>query len=623
MPTKNTIPFDPPRGNEKKVIEFVRAFFEQSREAQKSKHQEFQRVYEMYKLVKDMTSRDKYRSNIYVPILYWIVETIMPAYTDAILGVRPYIPIEANQKRNSAASDAQTQLLDTYLDESDWREEALRWIKYVILYGTAGIEATPDFETKRIIEMVPRIGINIDGQPQLLGMDRVPKMQKLFKLNIRAFAPWQIFGDPTNSRSLEKSRGIIKFRGMVSRRQLKKMIERSPLGFEKVDFDKLDSRMDELSKDDWSKRMAQDIGVSMPANEDDEGVWLSYESEGRYIDLWNFGVVLRDIDNPYSISDGGHGGINLTEVINNIDPNDYQRYGIGEGRPVENLAHAVNENWDQTFDNHNMNQHGVTFYDPDAVSVDQLIMIAGNRIPVNKGPGETFEDVIYERPQRSLPSDHYNLPAILERMVDQTAGLSPGGFSGDSGQKIETAREAILVNRGKDARMKLKIQMGEMGLARFARKVIGHIEQFTTPDDIVAKLGIEVASALPSVNPDQLDGGFTYAMKGSARMADALIKRQDAKDLIQLMKGWTTVNQEWLANFGLERFEVPDAQRRKAVLPDEQAIRIQALIASFGGSQGQGAGAETTRLISNGQQVGGNPGQSITGRDNNEKLSVG
>lgn len=623
MAEKSTIPFDPKRGDDKAVIGFMRSFFEHARSAQRYKHEEFQRIYELYKQVQDMTNRDQYRANIFVPILYWIIETIMPAYTDAILGVRPYIPIEANQKRNSTISEAQTQLLDVYLDESNFFEESLKWIKYTPLYGLSFLEATPDYENKRIVRNVPRIGIGIDGQPILLGMERVEEMQRLFKLKIRTYAPWQIYADPL-AHNLEDCRGIIKFRGMISKRQLKKMIERNPAGFENFDPEKLDQKgaMEDLANDNWSRKMASDIGVTMPIDDNDVGVWLSYESEERYIDLWNFGFVLRDIDNPYKSSDGGHGKINLTRIINNVDPNEFNDwFGIGEGRPIESLAHALNENWNQTFDNHNMNQHGVFFYDPDAINVDQLIMIGGNRIPMNLGPGQTPEQAVYERPQRSLPADHYNIPHTLERFIDQTAGISFPGMAGGGKEEMETAREAILVRQSKDARMKFKIKLGEkLGLGDFARKVIGHIEQFATPDDIVAKIGLELASQLPSVNPEHLDGGYTFAMKGSARMADAMIKRQDAKDLLQLLRGWLTINQEWLANWTLEKFEVSDADRRKAVLPDEHALALEAQLAQMG--IGRRGGAETTRLISSGKQIGGNPAQTVSGRDMNEKLGM-
>lgn len=621
MPKSVIIQFDAQRNSkegDRPVRDFMRTFFEHALHAQGSKNEEFQRIYRVYRGQMDMNRRDPNRANIFVPKLHSTIETIVPQYVDALLGVRPYIPIELTKNRNADMGDAITDLLDCYLDTGNFYWEAVKLIKYVTLFGTGFIEALPDYEIKRVERLQPIVASSPFGQPQVVGMEKIVEMKSFLRLVYRAYAPWEIFKDP-NAKTLADARGIIKFRGLTSKRQLKKMAERG--AFPDFDPDKLDFDLAELDKDDIGKRIAQDLGVSMAKTDDDLGIWLSYESPERYIDFWNLTTVLRDLPNPFAKEHKGHGEINLTRIINTDDPNPYTSfYGIGEGKPVEQLSHAINENWNQTFDNHNMQNQGVIFYDEEALSVDQLVMIAGNRIPVTPArPGVTIRESFFERETPGLNRDHYAIPEKLEQMFDEATGL-PGITRGEDISRQQTAREAILKRQAGDARMKLKIKLGEqMGLADFGLKCVHHIDQFATPDDIVEKIGAEKASTLPTVNPGAIDGGYRFAFKGSNRTAESQIKRQDAKDVYQLMAGNTTVDQNWLANWTLERFDVPDQERRQAVRTNEDALKMEEQLAQIAATGKQG---EATRAISNGQTLGGNLGFTPSGRDQNEKLSI-
>lgn len=610
--------FDAPRGNKDAVIGLVRHFFEASRDAHRYKREEFQRIYDMYRQYQDLTNRDQYRSNFFMPFMYWMIESMAPVEIDALLGVRPYIPIEANQRQFSDISDAQTLLLDTMLEGSNFYLEMLKTIKLSIAYGMSAIEARPVFNTVTRTVQEPILMHNIDGTAQVVGQRPKTITKRLLDFAFTGFMPWNIYPDP-NAKNLDDARALIKFRGLISKRQVKALVEKHPKGFPDFDLDKLKPAMDQLREENWSRKMAQDIGVTMPEDDDDLGVWLSYESPERLIDTWNFGVVMRDIDNEFN-----HKTFNLSRVINMVDINDFSEwFGIGEGKALEMIQLALNKSWNQTFDNHEALQHGVVAYDEEMVDVEELSFVGGNRIAVNKQPGQSFEEAFWERPQQQLPSDHYLIPNTIERMGENTSGFHRPS-RGETDVKTKTAREAILTKAGDDIRMKLKIVLMEkMGLGDLAEKLISHVEQFATVSDIVERIGVEQAMTLPSVNPALLEGGFTFAMKGSDRTAESQIKRQDAKDLYQLMVGRPTIRQDWLSKFVLNRYEVPEQDQRKAILPDEQMFRIMAIMAQMGISSGQGGGGASTRLLSTGQTVGAQPGEAPSGRDQSEKLSLG
>ena len=596
----------------KPVRDFVRNFFDHARLQQQSKNEEFQRIVRLYRAQMNMQGRDPNRANVFVPALYTRVETIVPDMVDALLGVRPYIPIQLSKNVNADVGDAMTDLLDGFLDKANFYWEAVKFNKLAVLLGTSFLEALPDFQPKRVIRAIPQIMTDQFGQQTVVGHTTEEQILNLLTFKIRAYAPWEIFQDPF-AKTINDTRGVIKYRGFTSKRQLKEMAKRG--AFPDFDLDKLDPPQDDTQQDNWGERIALSMGVPMPTRDDDMGIWLSYESKDRYIDLWNGEVVLRDIPNPFSVEQGGHGGINLTKIINTDDPNpNTQWYGIGEGRPVEQLSHMLNEQWNQTFDNHNMQNEGVIFYAEDAFDVDKLVMVGGNRIPADIGPGQGIGDVFQERKTPGLPRDFYAIPAAIEGMIDDTTGI-PKIARGATEPGGQTAREALIKKGATDSRVKLKIKMFEkMGLGGFGEQVLHHIEQFATPDDVVEHIGVERAALLPTLNPASMNGNYRFAFKGSDRMADAQIKRQDAKDIYQLMAGNMTINQEWLAGRTLKQFEVPDSELQQALRPDEEAMRLQA--------EAEAANSESARGVSNGRAIGGSAGNRPSGRDSNEKLGA-
>lgn len=608
------------KDGDRPVRDFVRNFFEHARDKAQQKNEEFSRINKMYHAEMSMANRDPNMSNIFIPKLYSTVETIVPHYVDAILGMRPYIPIELSDKRNIEVGDAMTELLDSYLATKQFYLEFVKFIKIVTLFGTAFIEARPDYEDRLVKTLIPVESYDISGMPVNMGMATSEEMRRFLRLTFRTFAPWEIYQDPF-AKDVEDCRGLIKFRGYASKRQIKKMAERGAFG--DFDIDKLEKAEGDTSvsmPDNWSQKMAQDLGHTLPKTDDDMGIWLSFESADRYIDLWNFETLLRDVPNPYDKKYGGHGGVNLTKAINVLTPNPHTSwYGIGEGKPIERLCHSINKHWNQTFNNHDMQNEGVIYYAEDAFNVDQLVMIGGNRIPAEIGPGQSIADVLYERPTPGLPRDFYAIPEVLDRITDETTGVHEI-TRGETSSKNQTAREAILKRSASDSRIKLKIKLGEyLGLGDFGLKCLAHLEQFGTIDDYADRIGMDRAGLLTTVNPANMEGGHRFDFKGSNRMADSQIKRQDAKDILQLLAGNPTVNQEWLANWVLEKFEVPDSERRRAVRNDEQAMQIMAQMAAMGGT----SGAESTRGISNGKTLGGAIGYTPSGRDMNEKLAAG
>ena len=67
-------------------------FWDNVKEKQIQKNNEYLRSYQHYCSYIDMKGRDPYRSNLYIPKVFSTVETIVPRLCKALFNSRPYIP---------------------------------------------------------------------------------------------------------------------------------------------------------------------------------------------------------------------------------------------------------------------------------------------------------------------------------------------------------------------------------------------------------------------------------------------------------------------------------------------------------------------------------------------------
>ncbi|MEE9441351.1 MAG: hypothetical protein V3V99_01635 [candidate division Zixibacteria bacterium] len=76
-----------------------------------------------------------------MPKLYSIIETMIPRLHKALMGSRPYVPI--NCEKSPEAAEAIEFALDTYLYKDHFEDKGLQGIKTGSLFGTVFLEPFP------------------------------------------------------------------------------------------------------------------------------------------------------------------------------------------------------------------------------------------------------------------------------------------------------------------------------------------------------------------------------------------------------------------------------------------------------------------------------------------------
>lgn len=602
----STLDFD---GEPLKLVEDAWTF---SQTQQSVRNNQYKSDHQLWNCYLDEVDRDPDRANIFIPKIYSIIETKVPREVKSLFGTRPYIPLEAKRKEYREASDIQTQILDEYLHKARFFPKNAFAVKLKNLYGTSFVETLPYYESVQQKIMVPEMlyGIPIGMQIQDTTVYRL-------RLKVTVFAPWEVYVDPY-AVNLEESGGcryVIKLQ-LCSKRDLMRLYEAGAYpGMDINALEEVENQDSAKKASHWGLGMLAALGLTSPQSDDDVGVLMRYESEERYIDVWNDMVVVRDIPNPFKYDENGkrnrgHGLINLTRFHHTLDPHTQNQFwGMGEAKPAEILQHMLNDTWNQTFDNHTMLNQMMIYYNKDKINPDSLVRTPGNRVGVKAADGEDIRKYILESPGQPLPRDHYVIPETIERMIDVTSGLHKPNY-GEESPGSKTLGEIAILKEAGDVRTELSVELGEQTyMADLALKATHHIDQFATMDDVVEIVGEEKAARLMTLNPNDLPGGFNYAFKGSGRVTNMLIKQRNMKELTPFLMQIPNVLQGWWARKLLEVHELDDLELDEGIIPDEMMMQLQA----------QAAQQDMQNQMMLSQVKGGQPGQS---RQNNPAMEA-
>lgn len=564
---------------ENDALTTFRLAFEQSERFQKEKLDEFERIYKRYKGHIDFSDKDPYLAYPVAPLAYAIIEGQVSRDIRAVFSKTPYIPIKSIKPEYRTAARDFSDALQCLLDLGDFVDKMIIADKYRRLYGLAYFEPTPVYES------VKRLAL----RPSLLGMEEVEEEVKRFRLKFEVYAPWEVYRDPF-ARTLEDARWVIKLR-LASKSELIRQAENGDFG-DDFDISKLteeDSTASTEMTKDWSTRMRQAVGLSLPEQDTDIGVYGRLETKDRYIDVWDFRAVLRDVENPFN-----HGRVNLAALINNFDPNPMMQFdGISELKVVEPMLDLLDSNLAQMQNNHNMQNHKVLAYDEEKVSVDTLVMRPGARVPVvNRLPNEPLLDAVQEIPVSPLSPDHYRVPAILERWI-RVATSEFEADQGETTQRPTTATEAALLRQQSDSRKQLTISMFERSLKDIANLCLSHMHQFMETPDWADLLGDDRANAIQFTHPQQIPGGCTFSFTGADRASEQLVMRRELVDLMsvvgpnpmlekKLLESYNFSNEELQAYFQIREQEQQAAQQA-AQAQENRELELQANKKRIGG----------------------------------------
>ncbi len=505
------------------ALNLVRSAYTNCEEQQNKLNAQYGRDYLLYHAYVDMSNRDSSLPQIQIPKIYSIVETKAAKEVKALFGSTPWIEFTTSDKNMKPYLDIQNRLRQGYLEDANFYAEAILLEKIANLYGTCFIEPWP--------ERVPVVKKFAVPHP-MGGFVVESKVVNQLRFTLKTRGPWEVYVDPF-ATDLETDRGcrfVITF-DVASRRQIAESFGIDPAELANPSSIEAGSKSGHVGYNIRAR-----YGLPAPTTDNDMGVLMCYQSNDRYIWVWDGYHVLEETDNPFAKNKGGHGRINLSRMVHGIDAHTQNRFwGQGEAKPNEILQTMLGDWWSLLFGARAYGLHPAVFFRSPGMDKNDIVLATANRIPVSTTVGRPITDDFYVHP--GIPSQHedFQLIPMIERSMDLTARQFPPSY-GEADPGVSTATESVQLSQIGDVNTEQTVKLGEhIFLRDFGLKLSAHIDQFGTAQDYAEIVGQEAAYTLISANPEHLPCRIGMNYKGSNRVANLLVKQRSDVALINVL----------------------------------------------------------------------------------------
>lgn len=503
----------------KDALRLVNERYSVTKKYTQSYFQRFQRFYKLYRSYLDR-SRLPWRSNLFIPRVYEIVEVIAPRI---VMAQRTYTvnPVEGNDVENARAY-ADLLKFQFYQDRNEEMLEEL--VKETLIYGTGVVKTCWDQEAN-----MPHAEV----------------------VDIFDFYP-----DP-KARTIEEAKYVI----------------------HRVDRD-----LDELKKNpNYSKEALARLEKATGQQEDNrwrklrlgvEGIVTSDSSRRRFEVLeyhgdWNGefsiivvagGEVLRAEKNPYP-------WIPFTIAIDNKVP--HELYGIGEIEPIESLQNELNDIRNQRMDNIKLNLNTMWKVVAGGVQFeDELVSRPGGIIHLTRPDG------LQENVHRPIDGSVFTEESTIKADMEQTSGagsflsglmVSPMGGTGTGvvGSKSAGALNAMIAQA--DKRFSSKVNHFKFALQNIGRQFLELDQKYMTKEQMIRVVGPEGTSLVVPILPEDIKHDFDLEI--DIDYTDDHEKASQDISLLEALKGVPGFNASMLAADILERVGKKNVQKYLSAPP--------------------------------------------------------
>lgn len=530
--------------------------FSEARDARRPREEVWEEIYKIYRAY--TKEKEEGKSNLFIPYLFSVVETVVPRLTDTIFSQKPYIKPLPRESGDMYAAEALEILMSYQLDKIKFKSKATDWFKQATMYGSGFVKVVWKTETKKIKEKVP---INFNNpmdiwkvlladiqNPESMGTTiEIEKEATTYDgPDIELLDISDVYPDPYGS-AVQKCRYIV-HKSLKPLKYIEDMIKQ---GIYKGNLKEI--KKTSLSKeDDQFSSMSREVEIGLKTEpSSDKGMYeiLEYLEEDRVITLVNRQIVVRDTENPYN-----HKQIPIVDIKNTIVPLEF--WGIGEIEPNKRLQHELNTTRNQRIDIVSGSINNMWAYLESAIDPDDLVFQPNGLIRI-KNIGKSIGEVLQQLgPQRVSPAAITEEQTIKKDMQEVSGvtqyvkGLAPDTQA--------TATEITSLQNEANYRFKQKIMNKVEGLERIGELMVALNQQFMDADQFVriageraAKLQYLKADGTGHVGPDSPENSFSFiqirpedimgqfdikvASTALEPLADRQVKRQQLLEVFQVL----------------------------------------------------------------------------------------
>lgn len=576
-----------------KTLAWAQTAFKDAETARQELEDRWMRYYRMYRSWGGKRSANDWRSHVWIPVSFYVIETILPR----LIAQLPKIKVDPVGPEDTLGAKQMEFLLDYITEESNLYLELVKAFKSCLMYGTGILKTFYDEEYAYSIRREPVMEPMTIQQPVGLEQDFEgnPMMQEV---TVGEQPVLDEQGQPVTQLVREP---ILKYAGPAAEAVDIFDFFVSP---EAVDIEGASYVIHRVFRTiDHIEKMAQQGNYHLPDPEDWEQFVSSntdYPATERLSEIglgpgtapqtaagtklieireyWTDEVVLttaadqillRAERNPF-----GHAQKPFVRVLDHMVPHEF--WGIGELEPLEGVQDTMNALWNTRIDNVKLVLNKMF-----AVSVDYLVDMKDLQIRpggvVRLREGVPINQAFAPIDLGEVTSSAYEEAAEMERMSEKISGVSAYQMGTDSPALNRTATGVALISEQGNTRFSHKVRISELtGLKMLARH-FGNILQQWMPEQMAVRiLGPGGQYLWQTIDAQSIAGAFDYSIEAESAQQTETIRREQTLSLFQMLAGMPQVNIYRLIEDILNVFGRKDVQNY--MLPPEAAMMQQQMM---------------------------------------------
>lgn len=491
---------------QRKLVSYVQRKFKMAETARKP-HEDRWLVY--YKAYRSFVAKRKpgmWRSQTWMPISFYVIETILPRLCAAL----PSATVNPIGPEDVEPAETMEELLHWAEDKSELYPQQVSAVKSSLIYGTGvlkvgygelkGFNIRQEPVMQQTTQSVATGEVDIDGNPMMqempgqpqpvLGPDGQPQMQTVREEYLTYAGPIaeavdleNFFPDPMGD-DVQNCRYVI-HRVYRDAAHVKAKIADGT--YRVPDQEDWKRYLNNKTTNKALQRLAAiERGAGEPSEEGmDKDLFplLEFWTKDYVVTVAGEeaeGILLRAQRNPFA-----HGEIPFVRVVDHIVPHEF--WGVGELEPLEGIQDQLNAIWNARLDNIKLTLNKMYAVVADyMMDPKELVNRPGGVIRMREGL--PLEQVFREIDTGEVTGAAYTEAQELEREGEKVTGVSPYQTGQDSPAYNRTATGVALISEQGNTRFSFKVTLAEhTGYKHLMRQYAAVLQQFL-PEDLVLRM---------------------------------------------------------------------------------------------------------------------------------------
>jgi hypothetical protein len=574
----------PPNEDEyQKLLTWSRQAYDAGVRAKTDYETKWTRYYQLYNSYVGPRRRGDWRSRVFIPIIFSVIETIAPRLVSEL----PKMLANPFGEEDVEVAERMEQMLEWAAVNSKLYIEQVKMVKSALKYGT-GIGKTsyrvrtakarrsvpvmqdqkvmiqepvmdPDDPTQPLIDMDTKQPV-VETREEIVGQVQAgTRMEKYEYMAYDGPACEAVdifnFWVAPEAEDVESARYVIHrvYRSIdYIHRRMAEGIYRYPDG--EFGPEDLFRDMDDPSS---LRKNAVDISTENDPTRKDVELLEIWTDDGRVITMANRKCILRVHENPYD-----HGKKPFIRVTDYFQEHEF--WGKGEAEIIEGQQDLQNAIINQRVDNVRLVMDRMFIYNENyMVDPNDLTMRPGGGIRVRGD--NPIGDVIEPMKMEDVTQSAYIEADANKRTIDEVTGVSDYQRGTDP-SGADTATGASLLSEKGDTRFSHKVKLAEMmSWGEIAEHYGSIIQQYTTQERAIRLLGKDGQWVWESFDPEALQGRLDYSISTASAIQTKVEQREEAMSLFQMgAQVFGETQPDMLAKLWmrlLEKFEVKDKEK--------------------------------------------------------------